>query len=91
MSQWSCLIRSVNALNSYPSALRQSSRRSIAMLFPSYFKTLVGKEVTVELKNDLAISGVLHSVDQFLNVKLTNTKVVNEAKYPHMVCGMWVS
>ena len=61
------------------------------MLFPSYFKTLVGKEVTVELKNDLAISGVLHSVDQFLNVKLTNTKVVNEAKYPHMVCGMWVS
>lgn len=56
------------------------------MLFPSYFKTLVGKEVTIELKNDLAISGTLHSVDQFLNVKLTNTKVVNEAKYPHMVC-----
>ena len=55
------------------------------MLFPSYFKTLVGKEVTVELKNDLAISGTLHSVDQFLNVKLNNTKVVNEAKYPHMV------
>ena len=37
------------------------------------------------MKNDLAISGTLHSVDQFLNVKLTNTKVVNEAKYPHMV------
>ena len=55
------------------------------MLFASYFKTLVGKEVTVELKNDLAITGILHSVDQFLNVKLTNTKVVNEAKYPHMV------
>lgn len=55
------------------------------MLFASYFKTLVGKEVTVELKNDLCITGILHSVDQFLNVKLTNTKVVNEAKYPHMV------
>lgn len=55
------------------------------MLFASYFKTLVGKEVTVELKNDLAITGILHSVDQFLNVKLTNIKVVNEAKYPHMV------
>mmetsp|Transcript_27533 Transcript_27533/g.70117 ORF Transcript_27533/g.70117 Transcript_27533/m.70117 type:complete len:94 (-) Transcript_27533:331-612(-) len=55
------------------------------MLFYSYFKTLVGKEVTVELKNDLAITGVLHSVDQFLNIKLTNTRVVNEAKYPHMM------
>lgn len=54
-------------------------------LFFSYFKELVGKEVTVELKNDLAITGVLHSVDQYLNIKLENTKVVNEAKYPHMV------
>ena len=27
------------------------------MLFYSYFKTLVGQEVTVELKNDLAITG----------------------------------
>ncbi|MEW5312596.1 MAG: hypothetical protein WDW38_004220 [Sanguina aurantia] len=55
------------------------------MLFYSYFKTLVGKEVTVELKNDLAITGTLHSVDQFLNIKLTNTRVVNEAKFPHML------
>ena len=55
------------------------------MLFYSYFKTLVGKEVTVELKNDLAITGTLHSVDQYLNIKLNNTRVVDEAKYPHMV------
>ena len=41
-------------------------------------------KVTVELKNDLAITGVLHSVDQYLNIKLTATRVVNEAKYPHM-------
>jgi small nuclear ribonucleoprotein (snRNP)-like protein len=34
------------------------------MLFYSFFKTLVGKTVTVELKNDLAITGTLHSVDQ---------------------------
>ncbi|XP_042465800.1 uncharacterized protein LOC122048275 [Zingiber officinale] len=38
-------------------------------LFFSYFKELVGKEVTVELKNDLAIRGTLHSVDQYLNIK----------------------
>ena len=34
------------------------------MLFASFFKTLVGKQITVELKNDLAIVGTLHSVDQ---------------------------
>ena len=54
-------------------------------LFFSYFKELVGKEVIVELKNDLAISGILHSVDQYLNIKLENTRVMDEAKYPHMV------
>ena len=55
------------------------------MLFYSYFKTLVGKEVTVELKNDLAIAGTLHSVDQYLNIKLYNIRVINEQLYPHMV------
>jgi U6 snRNA-associated Sm-like protein LSm2 len=42
-------------------------------------------QVTVELKNDLAITGILHSVDQYLNIKLTNTHVQNETKYPHIV------
>eukprot|EP00891_Asterochloris_glomerata_P007685 jgi/Astpho2/7685/e_gw1.00115.153.1_t len=54
------------------------------MLFYSYFKTLVGKEVTIELKNDLQISGTLHSVDQYLNIKLHNTKVLEDQKYPHL-------
>ncbi|CAG8490248.1 17386_t:CDS:2 [Acaulospora colombiana] len=47
--------------------------------------TLIGHQVTVELKNDLAITGVLTSVDQFLNIKLDNIRVVDDAKYPHMV------
>ncbi|CAI9288621.1 unnamed protein product [Lactuca saligna] len=55
------------------------------MLFFSYFKDLVGKEVTVELKNDLAIRGTLHSVDQYLNIKLENTRVVDQEKFPHML------
>lgn len=58
---------------------------SVFQLFFSYFKDLVGREVTVELKNDLAIRGTLHSVDQYLNIKLENTRVVDEDKYPHMV------
>ncbi|RYR01196.1 hypothetical protein Ahy_B06g080070 [Arachis hypogaea] len=56
----------------------------LKMLFFSYFKDLVGREVTVELKNDLAIRGTLHSVDQYLNIKLENTRVVDQDKYPHM-------
>jgi U6 snRNA-associated Sm-like protein LSm2 len=42
-------------------------------------------QVTVELKNDLAITGTLHSVDQYLNIKLNSIRVVNEQKYPHML------
>lgn len=54
-------------------------------MFYSFFKTLVGQPVTVELKNDMAITGVLVSVDQFLNIKLENIKVVDEERFPHMV------
>lgn len=41
--------------------------------------------MTVELKNDLAIVGTLHSIDQFLNLKLDDVHVVDEDKHPHMV------
>ncbi|PIK56864.1 putative U6 snRNA-associated Sm-like protein LSm2 [Apostichopus japonicus] len=53
-------------------------------LFYSFFKSLVGKDVVVELKNDLSICGTLHSVDQFLNIKLTEITVTDPDKYPHM-------
>eukprot|EP00953_Heterococcus_sp_UTEX-ZZ885_P009580 5633-Heterococcus_DN1.PRE.2 len=53
-----------------------------ARLFYSFFKTLVGKEVCVELKNEVSLTGVLHSVDQYLNVKLTGVKVVDSERYP---------
>jgi len=55
------------------------------MLFYSFFKSLVGKEITVELKNDLCIRGTLHSVDQYLNIKLKDITVIDEEKYPHMI------
>jgi small nuclear ribonucleoprotein (snRNP)-like protein len=56
------------------------------MLFFSFFKTLVDHEVTVELKNDIQIRGTLKSVDQYLNIKLDDITVVEEIKYPHLVC-----
>ncbi|KAF0708213.1 hypothetical protein AaE_013307 [Aphanomyces astaci] len=55
------------------------------MLFYSFFKTLLGKEVAVELKNDVALVGTLHSVDQYLNIKLTDVSVVEEFKYPQLM------
>ncbi|XP_041481159.1 U6 snRNA-associated Sm-like protein LSm2 [Lytechinus variegatus] len=57
----------------------------INMLFYSFFKSLVGKDVIVELKNDLSIGGTLHSVDQFLNIKLTDISVTDQERYPHML------
>jgi len=52
------------------------------MLFYSFFKSLIGKEMTIELKNDLSIRGTLHSVDQYLNIKLKDIVVVDEEKIP---------
>ncbi|VCW79398.1 unnamed protein product, partial [Gulo gulo] len=65
--------------------VRPAARGLSAMLFYSFFKSLVGKDVVVELKNDLSICGTLHSVDQYLNIKLTDISVTDPEKYPHMV------
>jgi hypothetical protein len=46
------------------SLLHQSSHALLQLIF-SVFKTLTDQQVTVELKNDLSITGVLKSVDQF--------------------------
>lgn len=54
------------------------------MLFYSFFKTLEGKEVVVELKNDISLRGILHSVDQFLNVKLNGISVVDKERFPQL-------
>jgi U6 snRNA-associated Sm-like protein LSm2 len=56
-----------------------------SQLFYSFFKTLVGKEIAVELKNDVALTGVLHSVDQYLNVKLRDVHVVDKERFPQLV------
>lgn len=57
----------------------------LLQIFLTFFKTLEGKEVTVELKNDLAITGTLETVDQFLNFKLSNVTVVDQEKFPQLV------
>src|SRR3546814_144080 len=60
---------------------------AVAQLFYSFFKTLVGKQVAVELKNDVALTGVLHSVDQYMNIKLTDLQVVDKERNPQFVCS----
>ena len=44
----------------------------------------MGKEIAVELKNDVVLTGTLHSVDQYLNVKLLNVQIVQPDKYPQL-------
>ena len=39
----------------------------------------------IELKNDMVITGQLLSVDQYLNMKLTDIEVEDVERYPHMV------
>lgn len=66
-------------------ACTTNARSDLVMLFYSFFKSLVGKDVVVELKNDLSICGTLHSVDQYLNIKLTEISVTDPDKYPHLI------
>ena len=54
-------------------------------IFYSFFKTLVGKEVAVELKNDVVLTGILQSVDQYLNIKLSSISIVDSEKFPQLV------
>lgn len=37
-----------------------------------------------------SICGTLHSVDQYLNIKLTDISVTDPDKYPHMVCSPYI-
>lgn len=40
------------------------------MLFYSLFEQCINKEITIELKNDIEIKGILIDLDVFLNLKL---------------------
>ena len=44
----------------------------------------MGKDVIVELKNDIKVSGTLMSVDQYLNIKLSTVQV-DKQRYPQLV------
>ena len=40
------------------------------MLFYSVFKTLLGEQISIELKNDIKLRGKLLAIDHYLNIKL---------------------
>lgn len=48
------------------------------MLFYTFFKTQLGKEVKIRLKNDIIFTGVLESVDIFLNLKVRGVSGTQE-------------
>eukprot|EP01054_Gregarina_sp_Poly1_P008961 Gregarina_sp_Poly_1__8960@NODE_543_length_7587_cov_73_728590_g430_i0_p9_GENE_NODE_543_length_7587_cov_73_728590_g430_i0NODE_543_length_7587_cov_73_728590_g430_i0_p9_ORF_typecomplete_len108_score12_00LSM/PF01423_22/3_8e14Hfq/PF17209_3/0_034SMATX/PF14438_6/0_034_NODE_543_length_7587_cov_73_728590_g430_i037114034 len=57
------------------------------MLFYTFFQSFVGKNafVTVELKHGLQITGCLHAVDQYLNIKLVNVTIADPERFPQLV------
>ncbi|BAM78933.1 snRNP core Sm-like protein SmX5 [Cyanidioschyzon merolae strain 10D] len=52
------------------------------MFFTAILRTLIGEDITVELKNDLSIRGRLEAVDQYLNVRLAQVQVHTAAAPP---------
>ncbi|PWN37901.1 U6 snRNA-associated Sm-like protein LSm2 [Meira miltonrushii] len=56
------------------------------MLIFSAFKTLTNQTVTVELKNDVSVTGTLKSVDQYLNFRIDDLKVIegDQDRWPHL-------
>ena len=58
----------------------------LLQLFFNFLQTLIDKKVvvTVELKNDLQITGVLHSIDQYLNIKLSDTSVNQNESFVYL-------
>jgi hypothetical protein len=48
----------------------------------SVFKTLTDQQVTVELKNDLSITGVLKSVDQSVDHRTTSAESFGTDSFP---------
>ena len=57
------------------------------MSFYSLLKGLSEKnvQVTVEMKNNLEITGYLKTVDYNLNIALDNISVAESEKYPYLV------
>jgi len=41
-------------------------KKPLTSLYVSFFKTLTDQVITVELKNDVSITGTLKSVDQYV-------------------------
>ena len=54
-------------------------------IFQTFFRTLVGQTVTVEMKNDLQVRGVLLSCDQYLNLKIGDVEVVDRERHPQLL------
>ncbi|KAJ5592050.1 U6 snRNA-associated Sm-like protein LSm2 [Penicillium hispanicum] len=53
-------------------------------LHPAVLISSAVQTVTIELKNDIRIRGILKSVDQYLNIKLDDVEILDLDKYPHL-------
>ncbi|CAH6790091.1 Lsm2 [Phodopus roborovskii] len=55
------------------------------MLLRHWYKETLGSEMMNHSERLYLICGTLHSVDQYLNIKLTDISVTDPEKYPHML------
>ncbi|CAI2382638.1 unnamed protein product [Moneuplotes crassus] len=57
------------------------------MVFATFFQVLSenNARITIHLKNDLAIEGNIQSVDEYLNIVLSEIDVVNNEENPYLL------
>lgn len=55
------------------------------MDFHKQIENLEGRQITVELKNDLSIRGTLQTVDRYMNIRLVDIEVENVEQHPQLL------
>lgn len=53
-------------------------------LFQSFFKTLYGQTIIIELKNNVVMKGQIESCDLYFNTKLVDIEVLNRSAFPQL-------
>ncbi|GCA64427.1 U6 snRNA-associated Sm-like protein LSm2 [Kipferlia bialata] len=54
------------------------------MLFPAFFRTLIGSEVVVELKSGVKLQGTLQACDDYLNLRMTDVSSAGRDAQPYL-------
>ncbi|KAK2959337.1 putative snrna-associated sm class [Blattamonas nauphoetae] len=59
-------------------------------LFMSLFQSLLMKKITVEMKNDAVVTGILQTVDHHLNLYLENVETREQQDQIHLEAAKFI-